>query len=176
MQAFPRHRGAAETPTQVMNRRRSRDQQAEIARPDRPNVCIPTRVLTRPNSVSWTESAHANLLAVSELSHPGHPSPARVSNVLPQHIRRVLVSAWNCLWERNVAAHCGSRHCKSMSRSGIRTRISSVGFETGLLQHQAVATSNKFRKWPGSRKRETPAPLMSLVDIVSENYVVESWW
>jgi hypothetical protein len=107
MQASPRHRGAAETPTQMMNRRRSRDQQAEIARPDRPNVCIPTGVLTRPNSVSWTESADASLLAVSELSRPGHPSPARMPNVLPQHKRRTLVSAWNCLWERNVAAHCG---------------------------------------------------------------------
>jgi hypothetical protein len=42
MQASPRHRGAAETPTQMMNRRRSRDQEAEIARPGRPNVCIPT--------------------------------------------------------------------------------------------------------------------------------------
>jgi hypothetical protein len=148
MQAFPRHRGAAETPTQVMNRRRSRDQQAEIARPERPNVCIPTRVLTRPNSVSWTESADASLLAVSELSRPGHPSPARIPNVLPQHKRRTLVSAWNCLWERNVAAHCGSSSKIDTARACHVPVSERVSARWGLRLGCFSITSNKFRKWP----------------------------
>ena len=179
MQAFPRHRGAAETPSQVMNRRRSRDQQAEIARPERPNVCIPTRVLTRPNSVSWTESADASLLAVSELSRPGHPSPARIPNVLPQHKRRTLVSAWNCLWERNVAAHCGSSSKIDTARAchvPVSERVSARwGLRLGCFSIKLQLQTNSGNGGM-SRKRETPAPLVSLVDTVSENHPVKSWW
>ena len=66
-----------------------------------------------------------------------------------------------------------------MSRSGVRTRISSareVGFEAGLLQHQAVAASNNSRKGRMARGGETPSPLVSLVDVVSEDPPVKSRW